>query len=362
MLFWGKEWAWWATTVMFILNNIFVQGIHVVVGAQYLNTMTASVRLGGCPTVLFSLAITVAGWLISLPRTFSILSRLGTVSAVSTFLSLFLATIFAAIQGKPTGYDPGGLGEPRVTAWPGPRTTFVQAVSAALAMSFTFFGQITLPSFIAEMRDPREFPKSLWACTVAETVTFSIVGAVIYVFTGDQYVRSPAFGSLHGLYRKISFSFLLPTILFLGCLYASLTTRFIFFRLFRNTRHLKDHTVVGWASWAGILLATWASAFIISQVIPFFSSLLSVISSLFNSWFGLIFWGIAFFRMRHADRKTGKVTGLVSDAMLQAVNHFIVGIGLFYLGAGTYASVQSILDSFAAGEVGGVFRCRSDGL
>lgn len=87
-----------------------------------------------------------------------------------------------------------------------------------------------------------------------------------------------------------------------------------------------------------------------------------MISSLFNSWFGLIFWGIAFFRMRHADRKTGKVTGLVSDAMLQAVNHFIVGIGLFYLGAGTYASVQSILDSFAAGEVGGVFRCRSDGL
>lgn len=118
----------------------------------------------------------------------------------------------------------------------------------------------------------REFPKSLWACTIAETITFSVVGAVIYVFSGNQYVKSPAFSSLHELYKKISFSFLLPTILFLGCLYASVTARFIFFRLFRDTRHINDHTLVGWASWSSILFALWSCAFIISQVIPFFSS------------------------------------------------------------------------------------------
>jgi hypothetical protein len=25
MLFWGKTWAWYATAVMFILNNTFIQ-------------------------------------------------------------------------------------------------------------------------------------------------------------------------------------------------------------------------------------------------------------------------------------------------------------------------------------------------
>jgi hypothetical protein len=28
MLFWGKEWAWYATAVMFILNNTFIQVSH----------------------------------------------------------------------------------------------------------------------------------------------------------------------------------------------------------------------------------------------------------------------------------------------------------------------------------------------
>lgn len=50
-----------------------------------------------------------------------------------------------------------------------------------------------------------------------------------------------------------------------------------------------------------LLVATWACAFIIANVIPFFSSLLSLMSSLFDSFFGFIFWGIAYFRMRKAD-------------------------------------------------------------
>lgn len=118
----------------------------------------------------------------------------------------------------------------------------------------------------------RDFPKAVWACTIAEVIVFSIVGGVIYAYTGNQYVTAPAFGSLDDLYKKVSFSFMIPTIIFLGCLYASVTARFVFFRIFRGSGHMNDHTVVGWLSWAAILLATWILAFIISQVIPFFSS------------------------------------------------------------------------------------------
>lgn len=45
-----------------------------------------------------------------------------------------------------------------------------------------------------------------------------------------------------------------------------------------------------------------------------------------------------------------------------AFNIVIIGIGLLFLGAGTYTSVQAILDSYAAGTVGGVFTCQSNGL
>ena len=34
MLFWNSKIAWWATAVMFILNNVFIQALHVLVGAK----------------------------------------------------------------------------------------------------------------------------------------------------------------------------------------------------------------------------------------------------------------------------------------------------------------------------------------
>lgn len=99
----------------------------------------------------------------------------------------------------------------------------------------------------------RDFPKALWACTIAEIFVFSIVGAVVYAYTGNQYMTAPAFGSLQNIYKKVAFSFMIPTLIFLGVLYASVSARFVFFRVFQNSRHKNEHTVVGWATWAGIL-------------------------------------------------------------------------------------------------------------
>ncbi|KAM3511317.1 hypothetical protein MY11210_005054 [Beauveria gryllotalpidicola] len=359
-LFWGKEWAWWGTAIMFILNNTFIQGLHVLVGAKYINTMTESDTIGGCRTVEFSILVTFICWIGSLPRTFEMMSKLGTASAAFTFISVLLAAIFAGIQSGPPAK--AGSGDVVYDLFPNASVTFVQGMAAFLNISYTFIGQITLPSFIAEMRDPREFPKSLWACTIAEIIVFCVVGAVMYVFVGNNYMTAPAFGSLQDLYKKISFSFMIPTLIFLGCLYASVTCRFIFFRLFRNSRHISDHTVVGWGSWASILLITWIAAFLISQVIPFFSSLLSVMSSLFDSWFGFIFWGVAYFRMRQVDREDGRKENKILDLCSNILNVLIILIGVMFLTVGTYASVQGIIDSFEAHEVPGVFSCASNGV
>ncbi|KAL9947642.1 hypothetical protein D7B24_003931 [Verticillium nonalfalfae] len=362
MLFWGHRWAWWATAVMFILNNTFIQGLHVLVGAEYLNTMVTS---GGprCSTVVFSVVMAIISWLSSLPRTFDLLSKFAVASALFTFISVILATIFAGIQDHPAGYD-AAIGEPLVRAVPFPGTTFVAGMNAFLSISYTFIGQITLPSFIAEMRNPRDFPKALWACTIGEIIVFSIVGAVIYSNVGNQYMTAPAFGSLSDeVHKKVAFSFMIPTLIFLGVLYAAVSSRFVFFRVFENNkRHINEHTVVGWASWAGILFATWVAAFIIAEVIPIFSSLLSLMSSLFDSFFGFIFWGVAFFRMRSVDKAAGYGRpSKISDAVSVTLNLFIIGVGVVFLTVGTYASVEGILEEFRAGAKG-VFSCASNAL
>ena len=260
---------------MFIQNNCFIQGLHVLVSAKYLNTITNHRE----STVVFAVIATLICWVFSLSRTFNVLCRLGIFSAFFTFISVLLATIFIGIEAHPFGYQPEtdyvgpttghqeAKGNPIVTAMPVAGTTFVAGMDAFLNISYTFIGQITLPSFIAEMRNPKDFPKALWALTICEVILFSIVRGVIYGFTGNPYYTVPAFGSLgNEVYKKAPFSFMIPTLIFLGVLYASVSARFIFFPVFEGKRHKTSHAVVGWASWAAILGATWLLAFIIVSI------------------------------------------------------------------------------------------------
>jgi hypothetical protein len=66
-------------------------------------------------------------------------------------------------------------------------------------------------------------------------------------------MTAPAFGSLEDVFKKVSFSFMIPTLIFLGVLYASVSARFVFFRIFQNSRHKNEHTIIGWGTWALIL-------------------------------------------------------------------------------------------------------------
>ncbi|CAG8218715.1 unnamed protein product [Penicillium olsonii] len=359
VLFWDSKWAWYATAFMFLLNNTFIQGLHCLVGAQFLNTMSGHAMC----TIAFSFITAIVSFFGSLPRTFRALARLGAVSAFFTLVSIVLVVIFSGIESHPYNWKSENAA-PIVLLVPASDTSFVTGLSAFLNISFTFIGQITLPSLIAEMKDPQEFWKSVTAVTIAEIVLFTIVGATVYAFIGGQYITSMAISSLgDDLYMKISFSFMVPTLIFLGVLYASVSARFIFFRVFDNTRHVSSHTFVGWASWAGILLVLWVFAWVIAEVIPFFSDLLSIMGAVFGSFFGFIFWGVANLHMRRADHGSVIYDGMGLLGWLDLVfNVFLILIGLFFLGPGTYVSVMSILESFATGTVGNVFICGSNGL
>lgn len=80
-------------------------------------------------------------------------------------------------------------------------------------------GQIVYPTFISECSRPEDFHKALYAVTVAETVLFCLTGIVVYWYAG-QYTGSPAVSSLDPVFRKIAFSFVLPTTIIIGIIYA----------------------------------------------------------------------------------------------------------------------------------------------
>ena len=150
MLFYNWKWVWYATAVMFLLNNTFIQALHVLTGAKYLNTMT---NHSMC-TIGFSAIMAIISFVSSLPRTFDTLSKIATASAFFTFLSVLLATIFAGIEDHPKGFtlDPNAKdatgaplpnGNPIVLAIPAVGTTFVAGMNAWLNISYTFIGRST---------------------------------------------------------------------------------------------------------------------------------------------------------------------------------------------------------------------------
>jgi hypothetical protein len=50
-----------------------------------------------------------------------------------------------------------------------------------------------------------------------------------------------------------------------------------------------SNTWQGWGMWTALIIIVWVLGFVIGEAVPFFADLLSLISSLFDSFFGLIF-------------------------------------------------------------------------
>lgn len=364
----GFRWAWYATAVCFLCNNTLIQALHVLVGAKYFNTISDNYGLPGgrniC-SIVFAVITTIICFLISLPRTFSSMSGIAYFSAATMFIAVVLAMAFAGVQDHPYKYT----GDKIVWhVWAPEGTSYVMAMSAFLNIVYTFVGQITYPSFISQMKRPAEFKKALVIVTLAELITFALAGSIIYVYVGNEYITAPAFGSLTGNFKKVAFSFALPTILFLGSLYSNVSSQFIFLQIFKEgSKDRESHTVKGWSVWILLNAVLWIIAFVVAEVIPFFSDLLSLMSSLFDCWFGFVFWGIAYFKLKQKKDPNFRFWKFIKEAPIlikieSFINIALIAIGFYILGPGLYATIQSIVWSYQDGAYGLPFTCTSNAI
>ncbi|PWN86587.1 hypothetical protein FA10DRAFT_256956 [Acaromyces ingoldii] len=350
----GKHWlAYELTAAALVLNNTFIQGLHTLTGSEILNVLS---NHGTC-TLVFSIVIMIACFLLTLPRKMENVAIMGIVSAISMGIALLTLLIFTGIQGKNPVIE--GFDEPvRITAWAPEGTTFVDGFNAFLNIVFTWVGQICYPTFIAEMKEPADFPKALYAVTVMEFTLFTLVGIVVYYYFG-QYTEAPAVATLKPVFKKISFAFVLPTTIIIGVIYAAVVAKYLFHRFTFGTKHYNNHTVIGWATWTACCLGTWVFGWVIGEAVPFFSVLLSLMSALFDGWFGFIFWAAAY-------RELYKGQLWVRQSILRKAetifNIFIFFCGLFVFGPGTYTSVEAIIQSYATGSVKTPFTCANNAV
>jgi len=343
--------AWVVISIAFLLNNLFIMGLHVLSGAVALNTLSD----GGLCTVVWCVIMTVAMVVLSIPRELNQVAILGFIAAGTMFIAFLLCLIFLGTQAGPAGWTTGAA--ITVRAWALPGTTFTAGFNAFLNITYTFVGQILIPSYVDDMKRPEDFPKALYLCTFLEIILFTLGGAIGYHYIGDEFMTSPAYGSLRN--PKIVAGFTLPTLLVVGVLYANVTGRYIFLRIFPvDSIHRLEHTVKGWSVWLMILAATFIIAFVIGSGIPFFNELLSLMSSLFDWWFGFVFGALAFFSMY----KRGARFSSISRSLETCLNVVIMVAGIFILGGGAYSSINAIQMDYTAGTVAGAFTCANNGF
>jgi len=354
-LLFGKSWiAYELTTIGLCLNNIFIMGLHVLTGSKILNTDSNHAICTTGFVFIFLIICIIA----SVPRTLRHVSYMGVVSAIFMGLCVLLVMIFSGVEDHPA-YGYGGawpaLGPVKSLAFPPKGVDFVAGLNAVLNITFTWVGQICYPTFIAEMERPQDFPKALTVLTFVEFIIFSLAGVIGYRYLG-QYATAPAVGSLSPVFKKISFSFaIIPTIV-IGVIYANVVSKYLYNRLLRNSRHKHSNTWQGWSAWIAVVVITWLLGMVVAEVIPSFGDLLSLMSALFDSFFGFIFWAVAYYKLHY-----GRLWSSPKYILLSILNIIIFVIGLFMLGPGTYTSVKAIIADYQ-GVIQHPFTCDDNSL
>jgi amino acid permease len=121
-----------------------------------------------------------------------------------------IVTVAVGLQNRPADAPKEGVwvSDYKITNTP----SFTEAVSAVSTMVLSYSGTPAFFNIVAEMRDPRQYTRSLLMAQAFVTVVYTVVGCVVYYYCGS-YVSSPALGSAGGLLKKISYGLALPGLL-----------------------------------------------------------------------------------------------------------------------------------------------------
>jgi hypothetical protein len=338
----GKE----LTGVMFALFLILLVGSHALTGTIAWINIVDNYAICALVWGVVSLIILLV---LALPPTFAEFAILGYIDFVSIIAAILVTIIATGVQAHSA---PGGLSAVNWSAYPPPETTFYEAFLATTNIIFAYSFAVCQFSFMSEMHTPRDYVKSIWALGLIEILIYTLTGALIYAFVG-QDVKSPALLSAGGTVSRIAFGIALPVIFISGSINGTVVGRYIMDRAFPNSPIRFVQGARGWGVWIALITVVTVIGWVIAEAIPFFNALLGLISSLFISGFTFYFPALFWFQLV----KQGKWNDGWKNISLSILNATTFLIGIAVLGCGTYASVEDIITQYNSGSVRSPFTC-----
>lgn len=344
-LIWGN-FGYQLAGFMFFAMLILLVGSHVLTGT------IAFIKIVDKPdmcALIWGVISAILLFILALPPTFTEFAILGYIDFVSILLAIGITIIATGIEASNA---PGGLSAVPWRLWPDESLTFTSGFLAVTNILFAYtFGMVQF-SFMDEMHTPKDYVKSTCAIGVIEIFIYTLTGALIYAFVGDD-VASPALLSTSKTVSRITFGIALPVIFISGSINSTVLARYIMGRAFPKSSIRFVNNARGWAVWLALLATITIVAWVVGEAIPFFNALLGVIASLFISGFTVYFPALFWFTLL----KEGSWRSSWSNIVYSIVNVIVILIGLLFLVGGTYASILDIVNSYSAGTVGSSFTC-----
>ncbi|KAH6981677.1 transmembrane amino acid transporter protein-domain-containing protein [Ilyonectria sp. MPI-CAGE-AT-0026] len=303
--------------------QIFVMGSHLLTFTICMNTLTSS---STC-TLVWAIVGLGVFWALNLPRTLKYTSYMSMASCMSITLAVLITLGDVAVE------RPIGSGSFEIARELG----FTGAFMAVTNIAISFSSHSCFFSVISEFKKPEDWPKALALLQICDTVLYLLAAIVIYVFVGPD-VPSPALSAAgSATMRKAIWGIAIPTIVIAGVIYGHVAAKYIFSRMFRDTKHMIRRTKLSGIAWIAVTFGIWAISLVIAESIPVFNNLLGLICALFASWFSYGLPGIFWLWMHHGNWfKDWKQT----CRFLANVALFITGFLICVLGL--WASIEAI--------------------
>mmetsp|Transcript_14198 Transcript_14198/g.35751 ORF Transcript_14198/g.35751 Transcript_14198/m.35751 type:complete len:514 (-) Transcript_14198:39-1580(-) len=226
--------------------------------------------------------------------------------------------------------------------------TFMQALSAIF---FTFGGQFMFYELMAEMTDFTEFPKSFLIVGPFQVPLYLIVGTVGYYYKGEAasgyFLDNLDFGWMYRAASALLFFHMTVGFLILGNVFS----RIVHIKL--SPYRVNDLGLRGKLEWLGCTSAVIVVSYLISNIVPFFDQLTSLIGGMLIPFVCMIL-PIVF------QIKTHFMTGRRIKAWEWALWGVLICFGFLVLGVSTYMNVKAIIEGWST--YGAPFSCHCDGI
>ncbi|PVH91010.1 hypothetical protein DM02DRAFT_546652 [Periconia macrospinosa] len=253
-----------------VLILLFIMAAHVLSFGIAMNVMTEH---GQC-TVVFTTIGMVLSFILCLPRTLKNVSYVSIISCLSILVAVIISMIAIAIRKEDMG---------NVVAIQS-NVSLLKGLGPVMNIVLAYAGHVTFFSLTSELRDPRDFTKSLLLMQSFAVSFYLVMSITIYYYAGPN-VASPALGSAPPLVAKIAYGIALPTIVVAGVINGSVACKYVYFRMWAGTDVIYKKSLKSVGSWTVVCAVAWVLAWAVAEAIPNFNLLLGLIASMFGSWY-----------------------------------------------------------------------------